>query len=104
MPENAPTERELDVLKVLWELGEARVRDVHEAMCRTEECAFTTVQTLLRIMADKGLVKQRLVDRALLSPVAVVAARATSARSIHGCGGSVASSSKDQNGRSRRRW
>lgn len=66
MPENAPTERELDVLKVLWELGEARVRDIHEAMCRTEECAFTTVQTLLRIMADKGLVKHRQVDRALL--------------------------------------
>ena len=66
MPENAPTERELDVLKVLWELGEARVRDIHEAMCRTEECAFTTVQTLLRIMAEKGLVKQRQVDRALL--------------------------------------
>ena len=66
MPDNAPTERELDVLKVLWDLGEARVRDIHAAMCRTEECAFTTVQTLLRIMADKGLVKQRQVDRALL--------------------------------------
>jgi predicted transcriptional regulator len=66
MPENAPTERELDVLKVLWELGESRVRDIHAAMCRTEECAFTTVQTLLRIMAEKGLVKQRQVDRALL--------------------------------------
>jgi predicted transcriptional regulator len=66
MTDTAPTERELDVLKVLWELGEARVRDVHEAMCRQQECAFTTVQTLLRIMADKGLVTQRNVDRALL--------------------------------------
>ena len=66
MPEFAPTERELDVLKVLWELGESRVRDIHAAMCQTEECAFTTVQTLLRIMADKDLVKQRQVDRALL--------------------------------------
>lgn len=61
-----PTERELDVLKVLWELGEVRVRDVHAAMRRQQECAFTTVQTLLRIMADKGLVKHRQVDRALL--------------------------------------
>ena len=61
----SPTERELDVLKVLWNLGESRVRDVHEAMCRQQECAFTTVQTLLRIMADKGLVKYRQVERAL---------------------------------------
>jgi BlaI family penicillinase repressor len=66
MSDTAPTERELDVLKVLWDIGEARVRDVHEAMCRQQECAFTTVQTLLRIMAEKGLVKQRNVDRALL--------------------------------------
>lgn len=66
MPDAAPTERELDVLKVLWELGETRVRDIHEAMCRQQDCAFTTVQTLLRIMADKGLVKQRRAGRALL--------------------------------------
>jgi len=65
MPDAAPSERELDVLKVLWDLGEAKVRDVHEAMCRDGECAFTTVQTLLRIMADKGLVRSRSKGRAL---------------------------------------
>ena len=65
MANNSPTERELDVLKVLWELGESKVRDIHAAMCRHEECAFSTVQTLLRIMADKGLVKQRQENRAL---------------------------------------
>ena len=65
MANNAPTERELDVLKVLWELGESKVRDIHAAMCRQEDCAFSTVQTLLRIMADKGLVNQRQENRAL---------------------------------------
>src|ERR1051325_3614390 len=70
MSEINPSERELDVLKVLWELGEAKVRDVHEAMCRQGDCAFTTVQTLLRIMAEKGLVKHRNVARTLFySPV-----------------------------------
>ncbi|MCB9949800.1 MAG: BlaI/MecI/CopY family transcriptional regulator [Planctomycetaceae bacterium] len=59
----SPSERELDILKVLWELGESRVRDVHEAMCPNGECAFTTVQTLLRIMAEKGLVSQRIEAR-----------------------------------------
>jgi predicted transcriptional regulator len=63
--EISPSQRELDVLKVLWELGEAKVRDVHEAMCRQEEFAFTTVQTILRIMADKGLVKPRAEGRTL---------------------------------------
>ena len=70
MSEAAPSERELDVLKVLWVLGEAKVRDSHEAMCLQGECAFTTVQTLLRIMAEKGLVKHRSEARTLFySPV-----------------------------------
>lgn len=70
MLDPTPSERELDVLKVLWQLGESKVRDVHEVMCQQDDCAFTTVQTLLRIMADKKLVKVRQVGRALLySPV-----------------------------------
>jgi predicted transcriptional regulator len=68
--EISPSQRELDVLKVLWDIGEAKVRNVHEAMCRQEKCAFTTVQTLLRIMAEKGLVKPRAEGRTLYySPV-----------------------------------
>ena len=65
MDDASPSERELDVLKVLWELGESKVRDIHVAMCRSSECAFTTVQTLLRIMADKKLVKHRAIGRTL---------------------------------------
>ena len=58
-----PRDRELDLLKVMWTIGEARVRDIHEAFCPNGECAFTTVQTFLRIMCDKGLVKKRSVKR-----------------------------------------
>ena len=65
MDETAPTERELDVLKVLWTLGESKVRDVHQALSKSETCAFTTVQTLLRIMAEKGLVRSRAEGRTL---------------------------------------
>src|SRR5687768_16556044 len=65
MSDAAPTERELDVLKVLWDLGECKVRDVHGALSAQAECAFTTVQTLLRIMADKGLVRCRTEGRTL---------------------------------------
>jgi predicted transcriptional regulator len=54
-----PSDRELDVLKAMWRLGEAKVRDIHAAVCPDGECAFTTIQTLVRIMCRKGLVKKR---------------------------------------------
>lgn len=59
MSNSVPSERELDLLKVMWELGEAKVRDIHAALCPDGECAFTTVQTLVRIMLKKGFVKKR---------------------------------------------
>ena len=59
MSKSVPSERELDLLKVMWQLGEAKVRDIHEAICPDGECAFTTVQTLVRIMLKKGFVKKR---------------------------------------------
>lgn len=54
-----PSQRELDILKVLWELGSASVRQVLDRMCPKGELAFNTVQTVLRIMEDKGLVEHR---------------------------------------------
>jgi BlaI family transcriptional regulator, penicillinase repressor len=41
------------------------VRDVQRALNALRQTAVTTVQTLLRIMADKGLVEQRAQGRAL---------------------------------------
>lgn len=53
----SPTGRELEILKVLWDLGPSSVRDVHEAMCDKsgEEFAYNTIQTLMRIMESKQL-------------------------------------------------
>jgi predicted transcriptional regulator len=59
LAENEPSPRELDVLKALWALGSGSVREVHERMCPDGELAFNTVQTLLRIMEDKGLIRHR---------------------------------------------
>jgi predicted transcriptional regulator len=52
-----PSGRELEILKILWELGESSVRQVHQRMCPGGELAYNTVQTLLRIMDEKGLVR-----------------------------------------------
>ena len=55
-----PTDRELDALKVLWDRGEATVRDVCDAMnARGAELAYTTVLSLLQVMEQKGLVGHR---------------------------------------------
>lgn len=58
-----PSQRELEILKVLWEIGPATVREVHERMTQREPLAFNTVQTLLRIMDEKGLVLHRVRGR-----------------------------------------
>ncbi|MEW4570035.1 BlaI/MecI/CopY family transcriptional regulator [Tautonia sp. JC769] len=61
-----PSRRELEVLKALWELGEGSVRQVHERLSSRGEQAFNTVQTLLRIMEDKGLVRHRAEGRTFI--------------------------------------
>ncbi len=66
MAENEPSPRELDVLKALWSLGSGSVREVHEQMCPDGELAFNTVQTLLRIMEDKGLIRHRAEGRTFI--------------------------------------
>jgi predicted transcriptional regulator len=62
----APSERELEILKVLWELGSGSVREVHERLCPAGELAFNTTQTLLRIMEEKGLVKHHAEGRTFI--------------------------------------
>jgi predicted transcriptional regulator len=64
--EPSPSERELEILKVLWELGSGSVRAVHEHLCPNDELAFNTVQTVLRIMEDKGLVSHRTEGRTFI--------------------------------------
>ncbi len=48
------TERELDVMTVLWTLGSATVTEVREAL--HDDLAYTTVLTMLRILEEKGYV------------------------------------------------
>jgi predicted transcriptional regulator len=55
----SPTERELDILKVLWDRREATVRDVHEVLSTRLPIVQNTVQAFLRIMEEKGLVRHR---------------------------------------------
>ena len=66
--QRTPTGRELDILKVLWEYGPASVRVVfqHLNTQRIKDLAYNTVQTLLRIMEDKGLVTHHVEGRTFI--------------------------------------
>ena len=51
-----PTNAELDVLRVLWEIGPATVRDVHARLSASKPLAYTTTLKTLQVMAEKGFV------------------------------------------------
>lgn len=53
-----PTDSELAILRILWQLGPSTVRQVHEALNETRETGYTTVLKLMQIMTEKGLVKR----------------------------------------------
>jgi BlaI family transcriptional regulator, penicillinase repressor len=48
-----PTAAEADILAVLWRLGPATVREVHDVL--EKDCGYNTTLTQMRLMTDKGL-------------------------------------------------
>lgn len=54
-----PTEKELEILQILWVKGPAAVKDVHEAMGGEDNNGYTTILKLLQIMHEKGLVTRQ---------------------------------------------
>ena len=52
---SGPTEAELEILTVLWELGPSTVRQVNQAINSKRPTGKTTTLKLMQIMVDKGL-------------------------------------------------
>ncbi|MFT6269469.1 MAG: putative transcriptional regulator [Alphaproteobacteria bacterium] len=48
------TDAEKSIMEVLWKKGEASVRDITSALSEEKQSAYTTVQTLCKILAEKG--------------------------------------------------
>jgi BlaI family transcriptional regulator, penicillinase repressor len=48
------TRQELQIMKVVWRLGEATVREVCEAISQKKPTAYTTILTLMGILEEKG--------------------------------------------------
>jgi BlaI family penicillinase repressor len=62
-----PTDAELAILRVLWQLGPSTVRQVHDVLTirsgRERPTAYTTALKLMQIMTEKGLVRRDETDR-----------------------------------------
>lgn len=59
-----PTEAELTLLNILWKMGPATVRQIHEAVSQTQKTGYTTVLKILQIMHEKALVIRDETNRA----------------------------------------
>ncbi len=62
----SPTPAELEVLRVIWERGSSTVRDVMSVLNRQRPRAYTSVMSLMNVMAEKGLLAAEPKGRALV--------------------------------------
>jgi predicted transcriptional regulator len=66
-PHPTLTPQELAIMKVVWRLDTATVRDVYETLRAERSIAYTTVMTMMRILEDKGYLKKAISsDRAFV--------------------------------------
>jgi predicted transcriptional regulator len=63
-PHPTLTPQELAIMKEVWQIEKATVRDVYEALREKRSIAYTTVMTMMKILEDKGYLKRTQVDRA----------------------------------------
>jgi BlaI family penicillinase repressor len=65
-PHKNPTPAELEVLRVIWNHGPSTVREVMAVLNKRRARAYTSVMSLMNVMADKGLLLRRPRGRAFL--------------------------------------
>jgi len=61
-----PTDQELEILKVVWQRGEATVREVFRDLSAQRKIAYTTVLTMMGILEQKGHLKKTAGERAYI--------------------------------------
>ena len=53
-----PTEVELQILRILWDLGPSPVREIHARLNADKGTNYSTTVKMLSVMLEKGLVKR----------------------------------------------
>ena len=68
---NTPTPAELEVLQIIWKHGPCTVRKVMNLLRPERPRAYTSVMSLMNVMAEKGLLSQKPKGRAFIYSVKV---------------------------------
>ena len=63
-PEKLLTEVELELMKIIWEIGECTVKEVQEALPQGRDLAYTSVATMMKILEAKGVLTSSKRERA----------------------------------------
>src|SRR5437868_4160363 len=58
-----PTEVELQILRILWQLGPSPVREIHKRLEAAKGTNYSTTVKMLAVMLGKGLVKRNESER-----------------------------------------
>jgi BlaI family transcriptional regulator, penicillinase repressor len=65
-PSTTLTDQELEIMKIVWRLEKATVRDVYEALLERRKIAYTTVMTMMKILEQKQYLKKTQDERAFV--------------------------------------
>lgn len=58
------TPQELEIMKVVWRIGPATVRDVYEDLLQKRRIAYTSVMTMMNVLERKGHLRKSQQERA----------------------------------------
>jgi BlaI family transcriptional regulator, penicillinase repressor len=58
------TPHELAIMKVIWRLKKATVRDVYETLRKQRPIAYTTIMTMMNVLEEKGFLAKVRAERA----------------------------------------
>lgn len=56
--EQLPTEKELEILQLIWQNGPSTVRLINDELNKNNKVGYTTTLKLMQIMAEKGLLSR----------------------------------------------
>ena len=71
MDRPAPSNAELEILRILWRNGPQTVREVHDALKAERDVGYTTVLKTMQVMAEKKLVTRNESQRSHVYAAAV---------------------------------
>lgn len=54
-----PTASELEILAILWRLGECKIQAVNDELCKLRPVGYTTTLKTMQIMEQKGLLGRK---------------------------------------------